>query len=74
MARFLPFALIVVLGLSAAAVAKEGDKEDLAPMLRAGLVKLHVTSQSYETTAPWKLGSEYTRTARGVGSTTNLGW
>ena len=41
-------------------------KEDLAPLLRGCLVRLHVTSQSYERTEPWKLGSEYTRTYRGV--------
>ncbi len=40
--------------------------EDLAPKLRAALVRLHVTSQSWERTAPWKLGRESTRTSRGV--------
>ena len=40
--------------------------DELAPKLRAALVRVHVTSQSYETSAPWKLGSEYTRSGRGV--------
>ena len=61
-ARLLGVALLALLGLAPAALAKE----DLAPLLRGALVRLHVTSQSYERTAPWKLGSEYTRTARGV--------
>jgi S1-C subfamily serine protease len=41
-------------------------EDDLAPKLRAALVRLHVTSQTYEREAPWKLGREYTRTSRGV--------
>ena len=57
--------LLALLSLSLSARASAGE-EDLAPMLRAGLVRLQVTSQSYERSAPWKLGSEYTRTHRGV--------
>ena len=63
-------ALLAVLVLGASSGLASGKDEparvDLAPMLRAGLVRLHVTSQGYERTAPWKLGSEYTRTHRGV--------
>ncbi len=44
----------------------QAKDDDLAPKLRGALVRLHVTSQSYETSAPWKLGRDYTRTARGV--------
>jgi S1-C subfamily serine protease len=61
---------IAVIGIAFCVVAPAGPaaaKDDaLAPKLRAALVRLHVTSQSYERTAPWKLGNEYTRTGRGV--------
>ncbi|MDF1701742.1 MAG: hypothetical protein P1V36_11355 [Planctomycetota bacterium] len=40
--------------------------DDLAPKLRGALVRLRVTGQSYETSAPWKLGRAYTRAGRGV--------
>ncbi len=55
------FALL--LASTGSAVAKD---DALAPKLRGALVRIHVTSQSYETSAPWKLGSEYTRGGRGV--------
>jgi S1-C subfamily serine protease len=41
-------------------------EDDLAPRLRAALVRLHVTSQTWETSAPWKLNTERTRAYRGV--------
>lgn len=55
---------VLILGLGASAPAHADD--DLAPKLRAALVRLHVTSQTYETAAPWKLGREFNRTVRGV--------
>jgi S1-C subfamily serine protease len=39
---------------------------DLAPKLRKALVRLHVTSQTWQTAAPWKLNRERTRASRGV--------
>lgn len=57
------FSALCLAGLTAPAASAD---DDLAPKLRAALVRLHVTSQSYDRSAPWKLGREYTRTARGV--------
>ena len=57
-------ALGALLLFSAALPARAED--DLAPKLRAALVRLHVTTQSYESTAPWKLTQEYNRVGRGV--------
>jgi S1-C subfamily serine protease len=50
----------VLLLLAAAATA-----EDPAPKLRGALVKLRVTTQSWNSTSPWKKGAERTRTGRG---------
>ena len=47
-------------------VAPARADEDMAPKLRAALVRLHVTRQTYERSAPWKLGRESTRQSRGV--------
>lgn len=55
--------LAATLLLTPGTTRAEGD--DLAPKLRAGLVRINVTSQSYETSAPWKLGRNYTRSGRG---------
>ena len=41
--------------------AARAEDADLAPKLRAALVRLAVTGQRYETSAPWKLGRAYTR-------------
>ena len=49
-----------------APTTSRADTDDLAPKLRAGLVRVNVTSQSYETSAPWKLGRAYSRSGRGV--------
>lgn len=51
-----------VLLLFAAAAAAD----DLAPKLRAGLVRLYVTSQSYDAREPWKKRSNRSRVGRGV--------
>jgi hypothetical protein len=40
--------------------------DDLAPKLRKGLVKLSVTSQSYDITSPWKKSRVRNMTGRGV--------
>ncbi|MHC4547707.1 MAG: PDZ domain-containing protein [Planctomycetota bacterium] len=50
---------LLVLGLAAAA------EDDLAPTLRAGLVRIQVTSQSWDTTSPWKKRKVSTRSGRG---------
>jgi S1-C subfamily serine protease len=63
-ATFLTAACALLLCVGTTAPARADD--DLAPKLRAALVRVHVTSQTYETTAPWKLGREYSRTVRGV--------
>jgi len=61
---------IVIVGLAFLLVAPAGragaEDADLAPKLRAALVKLNVVTQSYENTAPWKLGNEFPRAGRGV--------
>jgi S1-C subfamily serine protease len=50
--------LLVLAATSAAA-------EDPAPKLRAALVKLRVTTQSWDSTSPWKKGADRTRSGRG---------
>ena len=62
---FLTAALAAATLLFAPATTHAEDAE-LAPKLRAALVRIFVTSQSYETSAPWKLGRAYTRSGRGV--------
>ncbi len=66
MRRTILFAALTAALLAIAPSASRADDGALAPKLRGALVRLHVTSQSYETSAPWKLGRAYTRTARGV--------
>jgi len=56
--------LLVVATIASTAVTATAD--DLAPKLRAALVKLNVTSQSYDYTSPWKKGRVRTMTGRGV--------
>jgi len=53
--------LLLLLGAPAATGA-----EDLAPKLRAALVRLHVTSQGYEESAPWNKSAPNTSASRGV--------
>ncbi|MDJ0520644.1 MAG: hypothetical protein QNJ90_01075 [Planctomycetota bacterium] len=66
MRRLALFALGLGLLLVSPAAPAAAKDEDLAPKLRAALVRVHVTYQSYESTAPWKLGRAYTRSGRGV--------
>jgi S1-C subfamily serine protease len=51
--------------LLAAGPARAGGAEQSAA-LRAGLVRLHVTTQFYDATSPWKVSGESTRGGRGV--------
>jgi S1-C subfamily serine protease len=53
-------ALFLLLGAAAGAAA-----EDPAPKLRAALVKLQVTTQSWDSTSPWKKAAERVRIGRG---------
>ena len=48
--------------------AGQAEAEDAkrAAVLRAGLVRLHVTTQYYDATSPWKVSGESTRGGRGV--------
>ncbi|MHC4938399.1 MAG: PDZ domain-containing protein [Planctomycetota bacterium] len=51
-------ALLIATGVASA--------NDLAPKLRKALVKLSVTSQSYNLTSPWKKSRVQNRTGRGI--------
>ena len=53
-----------ILGLLCAAAVAAAD--DLEPKLRAALVQVHVTTQSYDLTEPWKKRPVRTGTGRGV--------
>lgn len=55
----LAFALLLLAPLAAA-------ENDLAPKLRGALVRLHVTSQSFDETSPWNKARPRTATSRGV--------
>ncbi|MHC4817369.1 MAG: PDZ domain-containing protein [Planctomycetota bacterium] len=57
MHRIAPILLVLFTAASAA--------EDPAPKLRAALVKLQVTTQSWDPTSPWKKRAESVRTGRG---------
>jgi len=52
--------------LLVATTASIATADDLAPKLRAALVKLNVTSQPYDYTSPWKKGRVRNKTGRGV--------
>ncbi len=53
------------IALALLALAGVAPAEDPAPRLRAGLVRLQVTTQSWDPISPWKKGAERTRTGRG---------
>ncbi|MDA1195756.1 MAG: hypothetical protein O2894_11300 [Planctomycetota bacterium] len=65
MGRLRVLACAALTGLMAVGTAHAEDA-DLAPKLRAALVRVHATSQVYETAAPWKLGQPFERSGRGV--------
>ena len=54
------------IAITLALLAAVATADDLMPRLRAGLVKLSVTSQSYNYTSPWKKSGVRNGTGRGV--------
>lgn len=56
----------VLLLVTALPLPARAADDDLAPKLRAALVRLHVTSQTWENASPWQLNEERTREGRGV--------
>lgn len=57
----------LALGLIAAETPRaDADDGSMAARLRSALVVLQCTSQSYNTTSPWQLSRQSTRTGRGV--------
>lgn len=66
MRRIVLTAALLAATLALAPATTRAEDPDLAPKLRGALVRINVTSQSYETSAPWKLGRAYNRSGRGV--------
>ncbi|MDJ0974090.1 MAG: hypothetical protein QNJ98_06485 [Planctomycetota bacterium] len=66
MKRIVILALFAALTLPLLPTPAQADDPALAAKLRNALVVLHTTSQSYNTTSPWKRSRQSTRTGRGV--------
>ncbi|MHC4469720.1 MAG: PDZ domain-containing protein [Planctomycetota bacterium] len=58
--------LTAVLALLLTSPPSMAAKEDLGPLLRAALVKVHMTSQNWDSGSPWNKNRPHNYTARGV--------
>jgi S1-C subfamily serine protease len=61
-----PVLILFLIAITMSMAAPFAAADDLAPKLRSALVKLNVTSQSYDYTSPWKKSRVRNMTGRGV--------
>lgn len=66
MRRILPLSVLLLFAGAPLAPTAQAEDKSLAAKMRSALVVIHTTSQSYNTTSPWKRGRQSTRTGRGV--------